>query len=138
MPIYYKVSECTNPSGAAGVDYACNRETSAGTVTIDQLADDIAHMTSMTKSDVKGILSAYIYLIYRWVSTGIQCEMHGIGTFYPALKSKCFAQTAISSATFNPGSYIEAKRLRFRPNAELKKAFKEAATFKRVPSDLLA
>ena len=138
MPIYYKVSECVNPAGAQGVDYACNRETSAGTVTIDQMAEDISHMTSVTKSDVKGIISAYIYLIYRWVSTGIQCELHGIGTFYPTLKSRCFAQSLISRADFNPGAYIEGKRLRFRPNAELKKAFKQNATFQRVSSDLMA
>ena len=138
MPIYYKISECANPTGAAGVDYACNRETPAGTVTIDQLSEDVAHMTSMTPSDVKGIISAYIYLIYRWVSTGIQCEMHGVGTFYPSIKSKCFAQSAIASASFNPGSFIKGKVLRFRPNKDLKKAFAQSATFQRVSSDLLA
>ena len=137
MPIKYKVVECTNPAGAAGVDYACCRETSAGTVTIDQLADDISHMTSITTSDVKGIISAYIYLIYRWVSDGAQCEMHGVGTFCPGLKSRCFAQSAMTAEGFNPASYIEKKVLRFRPNSDLKKAFRKKATFERESSDLL-
>ena len=138
MPIYYKVSECVNPAGAQGVDYACNREVAAGTVTIDQLAEDVSHMTSMTASDVKGIISAYIYLVYRWVSTGIQCELHGLGTFYPTLKSRCFSQAVISHPDFKPGAYITGKKLKFRPNASLKKAFKQSATFQRVSSDLLA
>lgn len=138
MAIYYKVSECTNPSGAAGVNYATNREVKSGDVTIDDLCEDIEHMTSVTRADAKGIITAYMHLIQRWVSEGIPCEIQGVGTFYPAIKSKCFAQTAISQATFNPSSYIEDVKLRFRANANLLKTFRTNVSYKRLPSDLLA
>jgi hypothetical protein len=54
------------------------------------------------------------------------------------LKSKCFAQSEIAAEDFNPSTYIEKKLLRFRPDKNLKKAFRQAATFRRISSDLMA
>jgi hypothetical protein len=56
MPIYYKVAECTNPAGAIGVDYATNRETRSSMMGLEQLAKNISHATSITETDVKGII----------------------------------------------------------------------------------
>lgn len=138
MAIYYKVSECVNPAGAASVEYATNREVAAGMVTIDDLCEDIEHMTSVTRADAKGIIAAYMHLIWRWVSEGVPCEVEGLGTFYPAIKGKCFRKSDLQQPTFKPASCIEDVKLRFRANASLLKLFRTNPSYHRLASDLLA
>lgn len=138
MAITYKVVECTNPSGAAGVDYACDRAVKTGDYTFKDLAEDIQFSTTVTKADVVAVLTAAKEYIKKGLLAGQRVVLDELGALKVGLKSKCFAQTAISSTTFNPASYIEGIKVSFRPESELIKSLRASYSVKRVSSDLLA
>lgn len=138
MPINYKVVECVNPSGAAGVDYACDRAVKTGDYTFKNLAEDIQFSTTVTRADVVAVLTAAKEYIKSHLLEGQRIVLDELGALKVTLKSKCFAQSAISSATFNPASYIEGIKVNFRPEADLIKNLRANYSVKRVSSDLLA
>lgn len=138
MAITYEIIGCSNPRGAEGVDYACNSRTKTGDYTTEQLIEDLNEATSVTKGDVLGILKAYLTEISRMVRNGNTVEMEGLGTFRAALRSKCFAQSVIPAESFDPASYIKGAAVRFRPAPDLKAYVRARASFRRVPSELLA
>ena len=138
MSVPYKVVECSNPSGAAGVDYACNRRAKSGDYVFSDLAEDISNATSVTVSDVQGILAAYFFEISRHIGNGHKVTLEGIGTLSAAIRCRCFPQSAIRSADFSPTSYIRNARIRFMPDAALKKYVRQRIAVRRVSSDLLA
>ena len=138
MAINYKIIACVNPKGAEGVDYACNSRTKTGNYDMETLVEDLNEATSVTKGDVMGILKAYLTEISRMVRNGNTVEMEGLGTFRARLRSKCFAQSVISSDTFNPKSYIRGAGIRFNPAPSLKAYVRDRVSYRRVPSELLA
>lgn len=138
MAITYQIIGCANPRGAEGVDYACNARTKTGDYTTQQLVDDLNEATSVTKGDVLGILKAYLTEISRMVKDGNAVEMEGLGTFRARLHSKCFAQSVIALDAFDPSTYIKGAGIRFSPAPDLKAYVRSRASFRRVPSELLA
>ena len=138
MAITYKVVECANPSGAAGVDYACDRAVKTGDYTFKDLAEDIQFSTTVTKADVVAVLTAAKEYIKKGLLAGQRVVLDELGALHVALKSRCFAQSAMTAEGFNPASYISGIRVGFRPEAELIKSLRASYTVKRVSSDLLA
>lgn len=138
MSVYYKVLPCVNPAGAEGTDYAACRETKSGVIELSELAEEINNATSVTISDVKGIIAAFQTQVNRHIKNGNPVLLDELGTFRAKIKSRCFPQSAISADDFNPSSYIERCDLRFTATVELRRHVKEFARFKRVPSDLMA
>ena len=138
MAINYKVVGCINPKGAEGVEYACNRRTKTGDLTLDGLVALVSEATTVTDAEVKGILKAYFTEITNRLADGNPVEMEGIGTFNPGIRSKCFAQSVIGQDGFNPRAFIRGVRLTFHCNAALKRHIRSYRTLKRVPSELMA
>ena len=138
MSVTYKVLSCSNPAGAEGTDYACDRETKTGMLLIDELADDISHATTLTPTDVRHILEDFVYALKRHVNQGESVFLEELGTFTTRLKSRCFPVSAISADDFDPASYIEGTKTGFRACPAFKKYVREYAQYKRVPSDLMA
>ena len=142
MAIKYKIVECTNPSGAAGVDYACCRATYEKTKTALDFIKSIEQDTTFTRADIVGVVTAMNVKLVEYLKDGKHVDLKdgitNFGILSPGIKSKCYSQNAIASATFNPASYIEGAKLKFRPSTELMGDFKLKAKLERVSSDLLA
>ena len=138
MPITYKVVPCTNPAGADGTDYACDRAVKTGDYSFEELSGDIEHSTTATKADVVAVLTAAKEYIKTRLLSGQRIVLDELGSLQVKLKSRCFPQSAIAAADFNPGSYIEGAGIKFRPEAELIKQVRASFSVKRVPSDLMA
>ena len=142
MPIKYKIIECANPTGAAGVDYACNRAVQEHPMTAKQFVQQIEQDTSYTRADVVGVVTAMAVKIQEYLLAGQHVDLKdgvtNLGILSPGISSKCYAQNAIFSATFNPASFIKGAKIRLRPSTELKNEFQLRAKVQRVSSDLLA
>mgnify|MGYP003341642239 FL=1 len=138
MAINYKITACSNPAGDEGVDYACCRETKSGMLMLNDLAEDISHATTITPTDVRHIIEDFIYALKRHVNNGESVVLEELGTFTTRLRSRCFKQSAMTSATFAPASYIDGTKTSFRASADFKKYVREYATYKRLPSELMA
>lgn len=140
MAIKYKVSKCSNPSGAAGVEYASCRVTYEKTKKPLDFVKSIEQDTTYTRADIIGVITAMHVKLLEHLRDGKHVDLKdgitNFGILSPGLKSRCYAQTAIASATFNPLSYIEGVKLNFRPSTELLGDFKLKAKLELVPSDL--
>ena len=138
MPITYQIVGCTNPKGAEGVEYATNRATKTGDYDFAQLAEDIQFATTATKADIVAVLTAAKEFIKTHLLQGQRIVLSEIGALQANISSKCFAQSVISTDSFEPSSYIKKVNIRFRPEADLLKYVRMNRQLKRVPSELLA
>lgn len=138
MPITYQIVGCTNPKGAEGVEYATNRATKTGDYTFKELADDIQFATTVTRPDVVAVLAATKEYLKKHLLQGQRIVLDEIGALQANISSKCFAQSVITSDSFDPYSYIKKVGIRFRADAELLKYIRTNRVIKRVPSQLLS
>ena len=138
MAITYQIVGCTNPHGAEGVDYACNRAVKTGDYTFQALADDIQFATTATKADIVAVLTAAKEFIKQHLLAGQRIVLQEIGALQANLNSKCFAQSVIPVDSFDPSSYIKGVGIRFRADADLLKYVRTNKQLRRVPSELLA
>ena len=138
MPITYQIVGCTNPRGAQGVDYATNRAVKTGDYDFKSLAEDIQFATTVTKADIVAVLTAAKEFIKTHLLQGQRIVLSEIGALQANISSKCFAQSVISTDSFEPSSYIKKVNIRFRPEADLLKYVRMYKSLKRVPSELLA
>ena len=138
MPITYQIVGCTNPKGAEGVEYATNRATKTGDYDFAQLAEDIQFATTATKADIVAVLTAAKEYIKTHLLQGQRIVLQEIGALQANIRSKCFAQTVISSDSFDPASFIKGVGIRFRPDAQLLSYVRTNRRLKRVPSPLMS
>ena len=138
MPVNYKVVSCSNPAGAEGTDYASSRAVKTGDYAFKDLAEDIQFATTVTKADVVAVLTAAKEYIKKGLLQGQRIVLDELGSLQVSLKSRCFPQSAIAAADFNPSSYIEGANIRFRAESDLLKYIRASFSVKRVPSDLMA
>ena len=138
MAITYQIVGCTNPRGAEGVDYACNRAVKTGDYDFRSLAEDIQHATTVTKADTVAVLTAAKEFIKQHLLQGQRVVLQEIGALQANLNSKCFAQSVIPAESFDPASYIKGVGIRFRAEADLLKYVRTNKQLRRVPSELLA
>jgi len=138
MPITYQIVGCTNPKGAEGTDYASNRAVKTGDYDFRQLADDIQFATTATKADIVAVLTAAKEFIKTHLLQGQRIVLQELGALQANIRSKCFAQTAIGTDSFDPSSYIKGVGIRFRADADLLRYVRTNRSLKRVPSALLA
>ncbi|MBR4338015.1 MAG: hypothetical protein IKP91_07250 [Bacteroidaceae bacterium] len=138
MPVTYQIVGCSNPRGAEGVDYACNRTVKTGDYTFEALAEDIQYATTATKADIIAVLTAAKEMIKKSLLLGQRVVLAELGALQVNIKSKTFAQSVIPAQSFDPVSYIKGTGIRFRPEASLLKYIRTNRQLKRVPSELLA
>ncbi len=60
----------------------------SGRTTFDRLSELIAARTTLSDSEVKGMLKAFVYVFQLDMKVGMRIELEGIGTFYPVLASR--------------------------------------------------
>lgn len=137
MSLKYKVLPCSNPAGDEGTDYACDRAVNTQVTSFENIADDIVRSSSYSKADVVGVLTAMKEYVRQHLLDGQHVRIVGLGIISPRIKCRCFPQSAISRADFDPNSYIVGAGIGFRPDAELKKYMRSNVKYERVPSDLM-
>lgn len=138
MPVAYQVVGCSNPKGSEGVEYATNRAIKTGDYDFKQLAEDIQFATTATKADIVAVLTAAKEFIKTHLLQGQRIVLSEIGALQVNMKSKCFAQSVISTDSFDPYSYIKNVGIRFRAEADLLKYVRTNRNLKRVPSALMS
>ena len=138
MAVTYKVVACANPAGDEGVDYACNRAVKTGDYDFKALAEDIQFATTVTKADVVAVLTAAKEYIKKGLLAGQRIVLDELGALQMNLKGRCFRQSTMTSANFDPSSYIDGVGIRFRAEADLLKYVRAQYSVKRVASDLMA
>lgn len=139
MSIKYKVVGCSNPKGAEGVDYACNRAYSEQSLTPVQIVLAIERDTTCTRADIVAVVSAMGMHLREHLLAGQMCDLKDgvtdLGIIEANVKSKCFAQSVIPTDAFDPGTYIKGVGIRWRQSPKLKRAIANAK-FQNVKSSL--
>ena len=93
-----------------------------GTMSLDDIANEMADSSTSQTSEVEGLIVAYINRIRFYVMKGRSVNVDGLGTFYPKLSTKMVADRNDVSVK----NCIKTITVGFRPaatlSAELKKA----------------
>ena len=93
-----------------------------GTMTLKDIANEMADSSTSQSSEVEGLILAYINRIHFYVMKGRSVNVDGLGTFYPKLSTKMVADRNDVSVK----NCIKTITVGFRPaatlSAELKKA----------------
>lgn len=86
-----------------------------GTVSTDQLCHDIAHASSFTEGDVKGILIEMVNKMERYLKDGYNLEIENLGYFSVSLQSR-----AVKSKDEIRSASIHFKDVNFRSCKSMK------------------
>lgn len=108
------------------------RMQSSGSVTLDDIASDIAYATSLTDSDVLATIRAFIHQLNKHLAEGKIVKADNFGSFQLQIHSK----GAATKKEFSPG-HITGVSIQFRPGNMVQSATTRAVgglTFKRVPT----
>ena len=137
----YKVIGCANPAGQTGVDYACCRAYSQEIIEPKSIFNEMELCTTYTRSDIVGVASALKEYIKQHLLEGKKVDLKDgvtdLGIIAPAMKSRCFRQSAITASDFNPAGYITGAKVEMRPSNDLKREVRLKAKLERVPSTLM-
>jgi len=137
MAIPYKIVGCSNPRGAEGVDYACNRAVTRETYTTVQIIRRITFASTLSTTDVVAVVSTLKEYIKEALAAGQNVVLDGFGIIYPYVRSKCFNQAAIGADNFDPASYLHGTGIGFRPSVDMKRSALNGYKVERLPSPLL-
>lgn len=117
--VRYALSLAKNPHTGKKVVNASVVE--RGTKSIDQIAHELAKSTTLTQTDVKGVIEGFIEFTMEHVAAGYRVDMGNMGKFYPTIEVK----TCKKLEDFTP-SKIQALRCRFLPSNMLMNLLAEA------------
>ena len=138
MAITYKVLKCKNPNGQAGVLYASCRAVKTSDYGFDQLSEDIAFATTVTKADAMAVLASIKPFIKKALLAGQRVVLNDLGSFVVGITSKCFTQEMAQEADFLPSSMIKGHKVHFRPEPKLKREIAGELQLKRISSEVMA
>ena len=94
---------------------------SPGKATLDSLATDIAHATTIKRADIAGAVSALTLYMGKALAQGYEVELKGLGRFRLVLTTK----NPISDPAHVRSSDILVKRISFEPDSELTAYFND-------------
>lgn len=117
MAIKFNVQEIGNPQDAAAPKKFYARPISSGEITLEDLASDISHASSINEADVMAVLYSLVREIPRNISQGYIVRLGGLGSFRLGTGS-IGSDTAEEVTAAN----IHRKRLLFHNGARIKKA----------------
>ena len=137
MAITYRVSKCKNPKNADG-EYLNCKAVKTSDYTFEDIAEDIAESTTVTKADAMAVLAAIRPKIKSALLAGRRVVLNDLGYFIIGITGKCFSKEAASDSTFVPSSMIKGHRVRFRPEPKLKKEIALAIKYQRISSEEMA
>lgn len=100
-----------------------------GEKSIDQIARELAKSTTLTQTDVKGVIEGFIEFTMEHVASGYRVELGNLGKIYPtiAVKSEKAKYESFSA------SNIQGLRARFQPSNVLMSMLSQA-TFEKTLS----
>ena len=134
--INYKVSKCKNPKGIEGVEYFSCKASKTSDYTFEELSEDIATATTVTKADALAVLASIKPYIQAALLAGRRVVLNDLGSFVIGIRSKCFSQNAMNADDFSPSAKIKGYHLNFRPEVALKKALDQKVSFKRIAQEV--
>ncbi|MBD1433821.1 DNA-binding protein [Sphingobacterium sp. DN00404] len=117
MAIKFNVQEIGNPQDAAAPKKFYARPVSSGEITLEDLASDISHASSINEADVMAVLYSLVREIPRNISQGYIVRLGGLGSFRLGTSS-VGSETAEEVTAAN----IQQKRILFHNGARIKKA----------------
>ena len=138
MAIVYAVTKCKNPKNPDSEDYLSCKARNTGTYDFDDLAEDIAESTTVTKADAMAVLGAIRPKVKKALLNGQRVVLNDLGSFVIGIHGKCFQKAALSDSEFSPSSYIRGHKVHFRPEPKLKKEIALALQFRRISSEEMA
>ena len=136
MPIHYKVVKCKNPKYPE-IAYYNARAVKAGDYSFDELADDIAESTTVTRADTYAVLQSIRPKLKKALLAGQRVVIDGLGAFNIGLYGKCYNAETMQREDFAPSSFIKGWSLHFRPEVKLKKELGVGFQLKRLSSDAM-
>lgn len=86
------------------------------TVSLDSLAEEISHSTSMTKADVKAVIEELVVLLQKNLVMGMKIKVDGLGTFKIS-----FGGTGHEKAEDVSASDISGVKVTFVADSKIKK-----------------
>ena len=138
MAVVYAVTRCKNPKSPDSQDYLSCKARNTGTYDFDDLAEDIAESTTVTKADAMAVLGAIRPKVKKALLNGQRVVLNDLGSFVIGIHGKCFQKAALSDPEFSPSSYIRGHKVHFRPEPNLKKEIALALQFRRISSEEMA
>ena len=137
MAINYRVSRVKNPKYPEQTYYAC-KNVKTGDYTFDNLAEDIAESTTVTRADAVAVLEAVRPKVKKALLAGQRVVLDGLGAFNIGIQGKAFDSATMAEEEFSPSSFIRSHRVIFRPEVKLKKEIALGLQLKRIPSEAMA
>lgn len=89
MSIKFAVYNTPSPD-KNGTQLQHGRVISSGTQNLDRICGFISECSSLSSSDVKGVLEALVVYIGRELAEGYSIDLEGLGHYSPSLRSKEF------------------------------------------------
>ena len=126
MAIKYNVLEIGKPGDPAAPKKFYPRPVHSGEITLEDLAADISHASSLTESDVYAVLQSLVREIPRNISRGYIVRLGNLGAF--RLGSNSSGSDTEEEVT---GANIFRKRLLFYPGKHVK-AVIDGLTFEKI------
>ena len=138
MAIVYAVTKCKNPKNPDSADYLSCKARNTGTYDFDDLAEDIAESTTVTKADAMAVLGAIRPKVKKALLNGQRVVLNDLGSFVIGIHGKCFQKAALSDPEFSPSSHIRGHKVHFRPEPKLKKEIALGLQLRRISSEEMA
>ena len=138
MAINYKVTKCRNPRGEEGTDYFKGTAVKTSDYTFEDLVEDIALATTVTKGDAMAVLASIKPFITKALLASRRVVLQDLGSFHISLQGKCYEQADMKEEGFSPSAMIKSHRVVFRPEVKLKKDIAKGFALKRISSEALA
>jgi predicted histone-like DNA-binding protein len=137
MAVQYKVSKVKNPGKNAveGTTYFACKASKVSDYTFEELADDIANATTVTRGDALAVLASIKPFIKGALLSGRRVVLNDLGAFIIGVRSKCFSQDAMAASDFSPSAQIKGYHVNFRPEPKLKKEISAAITYRLVKKE---
>jgi predicted histone-like DNA-binding protein len=137
MAITYHVSKVTNPNGAEEVNYYSCKAIKTSDYSFNDLVNDIANATTVTKADALAVLASIKPYIKQALLAGRRVVLNDLGSIVIGLRGKCFTQEDMNEKDFSPSSKIKGHSVRFRLEPELKREIAAGISLKRISSEAM-
>ena len=137
MAITYKVAKCRNPKNP-DVDYFKGTAVKNSDYDFDDLVEDVALATTVTKGDAMAVLASIKPFITKALLAGRRVVLNDLGSLVIGLQGKCYNRETMESEEFRPSEYIRSHKILFRPEVKLKKDVAAGIQLKRISSDAMA
>lgn len=125
MAIKFNVQDVGNPRDGNAPTKFYARPVSSGEITLEDLASDISHASSINEADVMAVLYSLVREIPRNISRGYIVRLGGLGSFRLGTSS-----TGSDVAEDVTASSIRRTRVLFHNGVRIKKAIADL-TFKK-------